>query len=176
MIRLNFILTAIFICLFLSLISCGQNSVTQSIQNTPSPEFLQFVKQSQEKSYQEFANWWNTSESKKWKWANYAGSGYPESSEQVILQWPDSSTPEEIYQSKLINCYRATILFQKIYGGEAVYLKQEGKNWSHEVLLLENNGKYSYLSLSGLKLTHKELFAVSREEAIRELNSIFKKF
>lgn len=174
MYKINFFLLLILIPFIL--FSCGSQPLQGIPQETPSVEFNQFVEINRLKSLTEFAEWWNNKENKNWKWCNYQNSGYPVTEGQIVLQWPDNDNACQVFESKLINCYRATVLFQYIFGGEAIYLSQLSGNWSHEVLLLNTEKKYSYISCSGTFLKFGELIAGNKEDAIKELNEIYKRW
>lgn len=122
-----FILIVIFSCLFFYLVSCGGNTAV-SVSPTPSGEFQQFVSDGQKMTPEEFVTWWNDSERYNgWIFSYYGQNG---------LAWPDLSGAEQIFTSKLLNCYRMTVLLQAVYGGEIVYVTQEDSQYDHCYLRL----------------------------------------
>jgi len=130
--KIQFI-SLLLILLFLS--SCGGGSGTNGLGSlevvnpTPSGEFLQFVSKSQFQTPEEFIISWNNQKN-NWKFSYYGENN---------LTWPDYSSPEEIYNSRIINCYRISKLLQYIYNGELVFVNQEGlSNYDHCYLLLPN--------------------------------------
>lgn len=100
----------------------------RAVQATPSVEFQNFLTQSKEKNPEEFCQWWN-SQKAEWTFSYYNQNG---------LKWPDSSTAEEIYTSKIVNCYRISKLCQAIYGGEIVYVTQVNSEYDHCYLRLKD--------------------------------------
>jgi hypothetical protein len=140
MLKLKFKIILSLFALVLSLLiitSCGGgggSSGLGSLENisttpTPSEEFLRFVNQSKQKSYDQFVIDWNNQKN------NWVFSYYGEHN----LTWPDYSSSEEIYNSKVINCYRISKLLQYIYGGELIKVDQTGQsNYDHYYLLLPN--------------------------------------
>lgn len=130
MIRFNFTLILLFICLFFYLVSCGNNNTAIPIVPTPSGDFQQFVSEGQQKSPEEFVAWWNDSERcNGWTFSYYGQNG---------LTWPDNSTAEQIFASKKVNCYRISVLLRAIYGGEIVYVSQPNSQYDHYYLKIQN--------------------------------------
>ncbi len=133
----------ISIIIVLFLISCGQSlnfTLPSPQQATPSVEFQQWCVLVKSKSPQEFVIWWNNEEYKNWTFA-----WYHDYNPNSILYWPDYSVPQEIYDSKIINCHRFTILMRYCYGGKYVWLYWKKDKQTHAVLWLDNK----FLSLSG---------------------------
>lgn len=124
---------------FLFLSSCGGGSPVVSVEE--SREFREW-KSKIPQNASEFVSWWNSTEKNTgWKFSYYGENG---------ITYPDRSTPEEVWQTKIINCNRFVILFQPILGGRARVYPQEGRPYSHVTLLLDSGEE---LSLSGLTVS-----------------------
>ncbi|MEQ8220759.1 MAG: hypothetical protein ABRQ37_00545 [Candidatus Eremiobacterota bacterium] len=155
--------------------SAISNSVDTSTSVVPvtttQSEFTQWKSQVASMKPTEFVTWWNDSERHNgWTFSLYGQNG---------LVWPDSSSAEQIFTSKLLNCYRMTVLLQSIYGGESVYLYQPASNYDHVVLLLYSNDENSYIMISypngGSPETcvYKILGTTNRTEALSKVTSYF---
>lgn len=130
----------ILLVLFLFSVSCGTSQVVSS------PESSEFTawKETIPSSPSEFVSWWNSQEKANWKFSYYGENG---------IVYPDSSTPEEVWRSKIINCNRFIILFKPVLGGKIRVYPQEGYSYSHVTLVLATGEE---LSLCGTALTIKE--------------------
>lgn len=139
MLKLSYFHTELYIVLLFVflLASCGDpnSSVSQE-----SEEFVRW-KSEIPQGTSEFVEWWNACGRQGWKFSYYGENG---------IIYPDRSTPEEVWQSKIINCNRFAILFQPILGGRVRMYPQEGSPYSHVTLLLDSGEE---LSLSGLTVT-----------------------
>jgi hypothetical protein len=128
----------------LYLYSCGGKEVSIVAVVTPSGEFQQFVLDARGMTPAEFCLWWNGQQD-KWKFSYYNENG---------LIWPDKSTAEEIYQSRVINCYRVSKMLQFVYGGELIFVSQPTSNYDHYYLKLPNG---DIIDNSGLTLKYKSI-------------------
>lgn len=124
----NISITVLLSFLFFFVVSCGGGTGSIEAVSVPSGEFQQFVSQSKEKSPSEFCHWWN-SQKAEWTFSYYNENG---------LKWPDGSTVEEIYTSKIVNCYRISKLCQAIFGGELIFVSQPGSQYDHYYLRLKD--------------------------------------
>ncbi|MEQ8170941.1 MAG: hypothetical protein ABRQ38_18775 [Candidatus Eremiobacterota bacterium] len=146
-------------------------SVVPVVDTGTQSEFTQWKSEVASLKPTEFVTWWNDSERHNgWTFSLYGQNG---------LVWPDSSGAEQIFTSKLLNCYRMTVLLQSVYGGESVYLYQPSSNYDHVVLLLYSNDENSYIMISypngGSPETcvYKILGTASRTEALSKVTSYF---
>jgi len=155
-----------------SAISPSVDTASVPVVNTDTQsEFTQWKSEVASMKPVEFVNWWNDSERYNgWTFSLYGQNG---------LVWPDSSGAEQIFTSKLLNCYRMTVLLQSVYGGESVYLYQPASNYDHVVLLLYSNDENSYIMISypngGSPETcvYKILGTANRAEALSKVTSYF---
>lgn len=172
MYKLNLSFMIILLPFFFFIVSCGSGGISSvSPSVSPSVEFNHFVDANRKKSPEEFVTWWNNTERYNgWTFSYYGKNG---------LVWPDNSTAEEIFTSKIVNCYRMTVLLQSIYGGEPVYLYQPTSNYDHVVLLLYSNDEKGYIMISypngGSPETckYQVLNTGNREEALRRIEECF---
>jgi hypothetical protein len=70
------------------------------------------------------------------------------------ITWPDNDSPEQIYNSHIVNCYRISLLLQYIYGGELIFVSQPTSNYDHYYLKLPNG---DIIDNSGLTLKYKSI-------------------
>lgn len=132
--------------LFFFIVSCGGLFTSPSTQST---EYSQFISANKNKSPSEFIQYWNSTEYKNWQFQLYRDQYTPSSP----LIWPDYSTAENIFSSRLINCYRIGKLLEKIFPGENILVSQPDNKWDHyyyklstgEIINNYNDGKYLYL-------------------------------
>jgi len=139
----NISIVCILSSIFFFCISCGGGSGTIEAVSVPSGDFQQFVNANQAVTPEQFCQWWNTSGNKDWKFSYYGQNG---------LVWPDNDTAEQIYQSKITNCFRVSKLLQSIYGGELVFVSQPDSEYDHYYLRLPDN---SIIDNNGLILKYK---------------------
>lgn len=137
----------LIVCLCL-LISCGSKEV--GIVNNSSAEFNNFISKCQNMPVDKFVEYWNTEENK-----NYKFYFYRQLDPNSPISWPDNDDGSQVYESKIINCYRINILLKSIFSGELVYVYQPSIAYDHYYLLLQNgdiinntnNGKLMTLKL-----------------------------
>jgi len=158
---MNFKIIILLLCFSFHLTSCNNNNT----------KFTQWKSKVASMKSTEFVTWWNDSERyNEWIFSLYGKNG---------LVWPDSSSVEQIFTSKLLNCYRMTFLLQSIYGGEPVYLYQPTSNYDHVLLLLYSNDEKSYIMISypngGSPETcvYKILKTENKEEALAKITEYF---
>lgn len=141
----NISITVLLSFLFFLVVSCGGGGGTIEAVSVPSSEFQKFVADGRGMTPEQFVEWWNDNESKNgWTFSYYGQNG---------LVWPDNDSPEQIYNSKIINCFRISKLLQYIYGGEIIYVSQPNLNYDHCYLLLLPNK--NIIDNNGLTLTYK---------------------
>lgn len=90
----------------------------------------------------EFPEWWNSQETKNWNFT-YWTSDFSYSDHEY-----DSG--EDIYNSKLINCHRATVLLLQKYPGDYIYINQEG-DMEHAVFQGIDSAGPFYISFCGVE-------------------------
>lgn len=126
----NISITVLLSFLFFSCISCGGGTGTIEAVSVPNGEFQKFVSDGQGMAPEQFVDWWNNTERYNgWTFSYYGQNG---------IVWPDNSTAEEIYQSRVINCYRISKICQAIFGGELIFVSQPNSNYDHYYLRLKN--------------------------------------
>lgn len=146
-------------------------SVVPVVDTNTQSAFTQWKSEVSSMTPTNFVTWWNDSERhNRWTFSLYGQNG---------LVWPDSSGAEQIFTSKLLNCYRMTVLLQSVYGGESVYLYQPASNYDHVVLLLYSNDEKGYIMISypngGNPETcvYKILGTDNRSEALTKITGYF---
>lgn len=132
--------------------SCSNgNNTGEVISVTPtcSLKYEKFLSDSRSKTPEEFIQYWNSIEYKNWQFQLYKDQYTPNSP----LTWPDNSFGEDIFSSRLINCYRIGKLLEKIFPGENILISQPDNKWDHyyyklstgEIINNYNDGRYLYL-------------------------------
>ena len=112
----------------------GGDEVSVLVVETPSGEFQQFVTKCQNMPIETFIEYWNTEENK-----NYKFYFYRQIDPNSPISWPDNSASSEIYQSKILNCFRINVLLQPIFPGSVkVLVEQPSVAYDHYYLLLQN--------------------------------------
>lgn len=85
-------------------------------------------------SVEEFINYWNTVENKNYKFYFYK----PLDPNSPVV-WPDNDFAFQVYESKIINCYRINLLIQPIFDNSTlVKVYQPSVAYDHYYLLLQN--------------------------------------
>lgn len=112
-------------------------------------EFDNFISENKNKSPQEFCQYWNTVEYKKYKFYLYN-----QIDKNSPISWPDNASASEIFSQKIINCYRINILLKELFpGGELILVFQPTVSYDHYHYKLKtgdiidnwNDGKYLYI-------------------------------
>ncbi len=121
----------LIVCLCL-LISCGSKEV--GIVNNSSAEFNNFISKCQNMPVETFIEYWNTEENK-----NYKFYFYRQLDPNSPISWPDNDDGSQVYESKILNCYRINILIEKIFDNSTlVKVYQPSVAYDHYYLLLQN--------------------------------------
>lgn len=127
------LLVIIFSCLFYFVISCGGNTAVPVVE-TPSGEFTSFIAKCQNMPIDKFVEYWNTEENK-----NYKFYFYKQLDPNSPISWPDNDDGSQVYESKIINCYRINILIEKIFDNSTlVKVFQPSVAYDHYYLKLQN--------------------------------------
>lgn len=131
--------------------------------NTSSREFQDWLNQLPP-TPEEFVQYWQEAEVKNgWKTDDW-----------TLLPWDlhKNDSSYEIWDSKLINCHRMTVLLLEKYNGEYLYLYQGENVYAHAVFKGADEGGVYYISLGGLSLkfcrTIDEIYGEYRIEDFKE--------
>jgi hypothetical protein len=113
----------------------------EKVMPSTSPEYFQWLSTFPEE-VKEFPEWRNSQEAKNWNFT-YWTSEFP-----YDLHEYDSG--ENIYNSKLINCHRGTVLLLQKYPGNYIYIDQEGDK-DHAVFQGIDSAGPFYISFCGVE-------------------------
>jgi len=113
----------------------------EKVKVSTSEEFFQWLDAFPE-DVKEFPEWWNLTQSKEWAFTYWT----PDFS----YDFHEYDSGEEIYNSKLINCHRATVLLLQKYPGDYIYINQEG-DMEHAVFQGIDSAGPFYISFCGVE-------------------------
>lgn len=93
--------------------------------------------------FKEFPIWWNNEGKDGWTFGRWDD---PESG--ITWEANCNDTPSQIYFSRLINCYRISVLLANKYIGNIMVIFNQETDFSHAVFIKKENNLYYYISLS----------------------------
>jgi hypothetical protein len=129
-----FTLIIIFSCLFFYLVSCGGNTAVPVAEKPSFENFNNFISKCQNMPVETFIEYWNTEENK-----NYKFYFYRQLDPNSPIIWPDNDDGSQVYESKILNCFRINVLLLPIFPGSVkVLIEQPSVAYDHYYLKLQN--------------------------------------